>query len=127
MNNKTTLLGPDGRPLPPKAPEPFVHDVRGEWLDGDNKGDLVLKRTQEVDDEFWEVNKRIRDEALILGPGHICPAVRMPTIIEERLHTLYPHVDPAKGAEKGQRRVREVIRLLRLMGEERCITTPWTI
>lgn len=124
------LLDAAGNPIGAPKPQPTILDARGEWLDGDNKGELVLKRTQEVPEEFWEENKRRRELSRITGPGLNMSAVRAPEIIMDRLYRLYPVLNPMEFEKKGKKRdlawMREVVKCLKLMGEERCITTVWS-
>nr|WP_042673084.1 hypothetical protein [Methylobacterium sp. B34] len=124
---KPTLLDASGNPIRASKPAPQILDAQGRWLDGDAKGDLVLQRTQEVPDEFWERNAFLRDQSRINGPGWMMSAIRMPEIIEEALYRKYPAVHPEKWKSPGEpARLREMIKCLRAMGEDRCITTVWT-
>jgi hypothetical protein len=124
---KTVLLDAAGNPIGAPKPKPVILDAKGEWLDGDNDGELVLKRTQEVPDEFWEENARRREQSRINGPGWMMSAVRMPEIIQEKLFRTYPHLSPKNWTTaKDITYAREMVRCLKLMGEDRCITTVWS-
>lgn len=127
MTSSPVLLDASGNPIGAPTPKPQILDARGEWLDGDNQGDLILKRTQEVPDSWFEENARLRELSRINGPGVMMSAVRAPEIIWAQLFRKYPHLDPKNISHKRDLAwSREVVKCLKLMGEDRCITTVWS-
>ncbi|KQT82432.1 hypothetical protein [Methylobacterium sp. Leaf466] len=95
-------------------------------VDSENRHQIDLVNWQYVPDEFYEENARMREASKMFPVGEMHMYARPPVHTWEVLKSKFPGLGldtPVKGIEAAKERANEVMKCLRAMGEERCITT----